>query len=262
MKRTKVPNLSVADKDRVGCFKSHESWGISNPKRFKELMDEAASLVYPGFYLGDNMFTWMRNNSALDDSAFHNAWQSNITNPADEAVMWRRYILCCAAYHCVHLDGDFIECGVLFGAGVKTVIDFFGKDNFAKTFWAYDAFDTNPVETHPSHGQQAGLYKTVKTRFAGYDNVKLVKGLLPESLRNNSPQRVAYLHIDLNQAEHEIAVLNELFDRVVAGGVIIMDDYEWSSVYRDQKIKEDRWFEEREYRVFPLPTGQGLLIKR
>ena len=176
--------------------------------------------------------------------------------------MWRRYILCCAAYHCMHLDGDFVECGVLFGTGVKTVIDFFGKDNFAKTFWAYDTFDINPVATHPSHGQRSGLYGEVKARFAGYAGVNLIMGRLPESLHDNSPQRIAYLHIDLNQAEYEIAVLNELFDRLVPGGILILDDYEWSGVYRDQKIKEDQWFEAREYRVFPLPTGQGLVLKR
>jgi O-methyltransferase len=53
-----------------------------------------------------------------------------------------------------------------------------------------------------------------------------------------------------------------LFDRIVPGGMLILDDYEWAGVYRIQKILEDRWFEAREYRVFPLPTGQGLVLKR
>jgi hypothetical protein len=33
-------------------------------------------------------------------------------------------------------------------------------------------------------------------------------------------------------------------------------------MYREQKISEDAWFEQRQYRVFPLPTGQGLVLKR
>jgi hypothetical protein len=225
-------------------------------------MTEAATLVVAGSYFSDNLFTWMRNNSALDDKAFMQAWQSNLTTPADKAILWRRYILCCAAYHCVQLEGDFVECGVLFGTGVKTVIDFFGRGNFAKTFWAYDTFDTNPVEGHDTFGQKQGDYEKVKARFLGYDTVKLVKGLLPESLDGNSPNQIAYIHIDMNKAEFEIAVLDRLFDRVVPGGIVIMDDYEWSGVYRDQKIKEDVWFEERQYRVLPLPTGQGLILKR
>jgi len=56
--------------------------------------------------------------------------------------------------------------------------------------------------------------------------------------------------------------LDALFDRVVPGAMVILDDYEWAGVYRGQKLAEDPWFEAREYRVFPLPTGQGFVIKR
>jgi hypothetical protein len=44
--------------------------------------------------------------------------------------------------------------------------------------------------------------------------------------------------------------------------MIILDDYEWALKYRVQKLAEDEWFEARGYRVMPLPTGQGLLVKR
>jgi len=89
-----------------------------------------------------------------------------------------------------------------------------------------------------------------------------VKGLLPASLLESSPAQIAYLHIDLNSAQYEIAVLEALFDRVVPGGIVILDDYEWAGSYREQKIVEDQWFEARNYRIFPLPTGQGVILKR
>jgi hypothetical protein len=262
MKRPRLPKLTIAEENRFRNFRSHEGSGITDPARFRQLMDEAVGLVAAGFHLGDNLFTWMRNVSAAEDSAFLESWQSNVASQADEAILWRRYIQCCAACHCVHLPGDFVECGVLFGTGVKTVIDYFGKDNFGKRFWAYDIFESNPLEELPAQGQQEGLFERVRERFSGYDDVRLVAGMLPDSLAGNSPDQIAYLHIDLNKAETEIAVLERLFDRVVTGGIIILDDYEWSGVYRRQKIKEDAWFEARNYRVIPLPTGQGLVIKR
>ena len=262
MKNTPLPELSIARPTIIYNFKAHMGWGVKDPERFNQLMEEATSLVEAGFYLGDNLFTWMRNISAIEDIAFREAWQQNVMNPADEAIMWRRYILCCAAYHCVHLEGDFVECGTLFGSGVKTVIDFFGKENFSKQFWAYDTFDTNPVEGHAFPGQEEGLFEKVQERFAGYNQVHLIKGLLPDSLIDNSPERIAYLHIDLNKADFEIAVLDQLFQRVEPGGIVILDDYEWAGVYRNQKIQEDAWFDQRQYRVFPLPTGQGLILKR
>ncbi|BBL76956.1 TylF/MycF family methyltransferase [Methylomagnum ishizawai] len=262
MKQTRLPELSIADPNGIHNFKSHRYWGVKDPKRFAELMEEATTLVLPGYHLGDNQFVWTRNLSMLDDAAFRTAWEANAITASDQAIVWRRYVLCCAAYHCVHLEGDFVECGTLSGTGVKTVIDYFGKDHFAKNFWAYDTFDTNPVEDHHFEGQGEGLFLRVQQRFAGYDQVNLIPGLLPNSLFGNSPCRIAYLHIDLNKAEYEIAVLETLFDRVVPGGIVILDDYEWSGVYRSQKIKEDVWFAARNYRIIPLPTGQGLILKR
>ena len=261
-KKTRLPPLTPADPSATYNFQTDVWWGVTDPKRFAELMTEAAKLAAPGIYLGDNLFAWNRNNSALDDGAFREAWQANVANGSDQATMWRRYILCCAAYHCVQLEGDFVECGVLFGTAVKTVIDFFGREHFGKTFWAYDTFDVNPVESHHFEGQGAGTFEKVNARFAGYSQVRLVKGLLPQSLAGNSPAKLAYLHIDLNHAETEIAVLEQLFDRVVPGGIVILDDYEWSGVYRPQKIAHSNWFEARQYRIFPLPTGQGVVLKR
>jgi predicted O-methyltransferase YrrM len=102
----------------------------------------------------------------------------------------------------------------------------------------------------------------VQQKFVNYPQVRLVKGLIPDSFAGNCPDKVAYLHIDLNQAPAEIAALDHLFDRMVPGGILILDDYEWAGNYRNQKLAEDSWFEARHYRVMPLPTGQGLVIKR
>lgn len=258
----KLPKLEKISLERIFNFSTDAYWGVSDPERFRALMEEAKSLVISGHYLGDNLFTWGRNNSMLDDLPFREAWQKNVMNGSDEAIVWRRYILACAAYHALHLPGDFVECGVYNGTGIKTVIDYLGGTDFPKTFWGYDTFDYNPVEGHAFEGQEAGFYERIQQRFTDYPQVKLIRGLLPESFDQGCPEQVALLHIDLNNVEGEIAVLDRLFDRVVPGGVIILDDYEWASIYRLQKQGEDLWFDARGYRVFPYPTGQGMVIKR
>jgi len=257
-----LPSRAAPDLHKLANFQMPTSWGITDPKRFFELMKEAATLVAPGVYFGDNLFTWCRNNSLFDDAVFRSAWESNIKNDADRAIAWRRYVLACAAYHCVQLPGDFVECGVYSGSGVKTVVDYLGAKAFPKPFWCYDTYDYHPVEGHAFAGQKPGFFEEVQRRFDGYDQVKLIKGLIPGVFDSQSPEAIAYLHIDLNNAEAEIATLDHLFDRIVPGGIIILDDYEWAGPYRPQKIAEDAWLEERQYRVMPLPTGQGLLIKR
>jgi len=238
-------------------------WGASDDAKIHELMETASKLVAPGYHFADNFFTWARNNSMLHDEEFVKAWDTNAESNSDKAIIWRRYILACTAYHCVQLDGDFVECGAYTGVGVKTVVDYLGGRSFPRDFWIYDLFEHEESMLHhamPEHGP--GLYEKVRRKFADYPQVKVLKGDIPDVFEGQSPSSIAYLHIDLNEAPAEIATLDALFDRVVPGGIIVLDDYEWSLAYRNQKLAEDPWFEARRYRVIPLPTGQGIVIKR
>ena len=84
---------------------------------------------------------------------------------------------------------------------------------------------------------------------------------MPESFALASPQKIAFLHVDLNSPAAEKAALEVLFDRVVTGGYVVFDDYGWFAA-RKQKEAIDAFFAPRGYSVLELPTGQGLVIKR
>ena len=92
-------------------------------------------------------------------------------------------------------------------------------------------------------------------------NVKIIKGILPESLKDNCPKKIAFVHIDLNNTLAEIGVLKFIFDRIVSGGIIILDDFGWSA-YSEQQQKEKDFFQKRNLKVMELPTGQGIVLKR
>lgn len=236
-------------------------WGTKSPEVFANLMDLAGKLT-DAYHFADNMFVFQRNNSMLRDQPFVNAWQSNLVSASDQAIIWRRYILAMAGFHCSHLEGDFVECGAYEGVGAKTVLDYLGGPTFAKKFWLYDIFEHSPEMVNhamPAHGPN--LFEQVQQRFQDYPNVAIFRGLIPTVFEQGLPEKIAYLHIDLNQAPAEIATLDRLFERVVPGGMIILDDYEMF-FYRDQKFAEDNWFNQRGYKVFPLPTSQGFVIKR
>jgi hypothetical protein len=64
----------------------------------------------------------------------------------------------------------------------------------------------------------------------------------------------------MNSAAAEMGALEALFDRMVPGGYLVLDDYGWFS-YRQQKIAEDPFFRRHGCPVLELPTGQGLVIK-
>lgn len=262
-RKVELPKLGKPSPEARHNFFLPVFWGAKESDSITQNVKAITEHVLPGYHFADNFFTWYRNLSMLQDEHFVKSWESNAEHPSDNAIIWRRYVLACAAYHCVQLEGDFVECGAYTGVGMKTVIDYLGGRRFPKNFWGYDLFEHDESMEHhgmPEHGPD--LERKVRRKFADYPQVRIFKGQIPQVFAGQSPKKIAYLHIDLNEATAEIASLEALFDRVVPGGIVILDDYEWAGIYRPQKLAEDPWFDARDYRVMPLPTGQGLVIKR
>ena len=100
MPNTKLPPLPDLPMDRLVNFTTPVSWGITDPQRFQQLMEEAKSLVTGGYYLGDNLFTWCRNNSALEDPAFTHALQANAQNSTPQTKLSLGDVI---SWHAAHL---------------------------------------------------------------------------------------------------------------------------------------------------------------
>ena len=136
----------------------------------------------------------------------------------------------------------------------------------ARTWYLYDTFDGIPADQleagqeNPAAYRNPSLYESAKRRFEEYPNIRVVRGRIPEVLAEASPQSIAFLHLDMNSAAAEIGALERLFDRMVAGAYLLLDDYGWYK-HRQQKIAEDAFLGRRGYTVLELPTGQGLVIK-
>jgi O-methyltransferase len=191
-----------------------------------------------------------------------------------DGIAWRLNTLCWAARRALRAGGDFVECGVFKGdmswvvaqvIGGGKIPHFYLIDSFAgfsSTHSSQDDFPDTPnfLDFANKVYRAEGLYESVRDRFAPYKNFTVVKGFLPEALDRARPDRIGYLHLDLNSARAEVAVLEQLFDRVVPGGVIVFDDYGWWQ-YRAQKSAEDEFMRARGYEILELPTGQGLVIK-
>ena len=74
------------------------------------------------------------------------------------------------------------------------------------------------------------------------------------------PEKISFLHIDMNSVKAEILALEHLFDRVSPGGIIVLDDFGWIHM-RPQAIAEIDFMSKRNHSIMEMPTGQGLVIK-
>jgi O-methyltransferase len=190
-------------------------------------------------------------------------------------IAWRLNTLVWAARCGLRTGGDLVECGTFKGDMAWVVLQTIGIAHIPR-FWLFDSFEgfspdySSPEDFAESPGfldfangfyRQAGLYKYVCDRFVSFGNVTVMKGFLPEALDAAMPERIGFLHIDLNSPRAEIAVLERLFDRVLPGGVVVFDDYGWK-MFHKQKEAEDVFMRRRGHEILELPTGQGLVIRR
>lgn len=239
-------------------------YSLSHPQGFFEGIQKAIGSIEQetGIYAGDNLFTYHRNLSFLEDEALMPAFNRHATTAIEQSLLWRVSTLLWGVRNGLRLEGDFVECACYKGTTARILCD---AVDFAQRvdrhYYLYDLFDHDPSMPHHAmseHGDQ--LYAEVKARFSDTPNVTVTQGKVPEVLAEVAPQKIAFMHLDLNNVDAEMGALEILFDRMVPGAVLVFDDYGWMA-YRKQKLAEDPWLAARGYRVLELPTGQGLVIK-
>jgi hypothetical protein len=186
----------------------------------------------------------------------------------DGDVFWRAYVLCWAACQGLRLPGDFVECGVYRGGYSMTVCTYLNFENLPKKFYLLDTFE-GLVDRYVSPEERAkGIepggyepsYEAVVEAFRSYPNVRIVKGVVPETLPQVDSEQISYLSIDMNTRDPEIAAAEYFWDKLVSGAVMVLDDYGWRKHY-EQKVAFDEFARQRGVMILPLPTGQGIIIK-
>lgn len=239
-------------------------------ERFREAMKTLQDLCGPMF-ASDNLIGLQRAAGFREDKRFVDAIKRNAQNRQEQSLAWRLHTLLWAAQNTLHLDGDFVECGVWKGFCFAFLTDYLEFQNVDKVLFLYDTFEgipdqmnsenrSNEVYERDNQTDPDAIFNVVKKRFANLPNTRIVRGMVPDSFSQECPDKVALLHVDMNSAASEIAALEVLFDKVVPGGMIVFDDYGWTG-YAAQRRAEDAFLAARGHNVLELPTGQGLVIK-
>lgn len=210
-------------------------------------------------FASDDMMLFGRAMSFVFDQEFMKAFHATQPDAVESAIVWRSYVMYWAARQALERPGDFVEAGVYKGTTARLICN---ATNFAaqdRTYWLYDAFGALDEGLKLS-GHTADLEETVRRRFADVPNVRIIAGVVPASFALGEPQQIALLHVDMNNAAPEQAVLERFYDRLVPGACVVLDDY-GHSVYWAQKDMADEFAAARGKMILELPTGQGLLIR-
>jgi cephalosporin hydroxylase len=139
-----------------------------------------------------------------------------------------------------NLPGDLVETGVWRGGAcifMRGYLEAYGLPE--RRVWVCDSFEGLPVPTRPEDaGYDFSKEKTpvlavsleeVQENFRRYDlldeRVSFVKGWFRDTLPRLPVERIALLRLDGDLYESTMDALVALYDKVVPGGYIIVDDY-------------------------------------
>jgi hypothetical protein len=181
---------------------------------------------------------------------------------------WRAYVVCWAAQRAASLPGDFVECGVNRGGYARAVIEYVDFASMPKTFYLLDTYE-GLVERYISPeerargirvGEYEPCYEAVLRTFSPYPNTRIIRGAVPDTLTQVDAEEIAFLSIDMNTRDPEIAAAERFWERITPGGFIVLDDYGWRKHY-EQKVGFVEFAARRGTQVLALPTGQGLILR-
>jgi SAM-dependent methyltransferase len=228
-------------------------------------------------FQADGLAVTGKNMSFLDEPAFKAAWafseKLNRAGWSDDVpdVRWRAHVACWAASHARNLPGDFAEFGVHTGIFSLTICKFLDFGALPKRYFLYDTFRGIPIDERMSEEEKShavalngklyfDCYDISQRNFSHFPNATLIRGILPDSLDLKAIDRLAFVHIDLNNSIAEIGVIEKVWERLVLGAIVLLDDYNFRG-YEAQYSAWNHFLAERGHMALSLPTGQGLIIR-
>jgi hypothetical protein len=222
--------------------------------------------------------TSVHNHDFMIDPVYQAAYQRGVqaAKGHDYQWYWRIHISLWAASTAIKLPGDFVECGVNRGFLSSAIMQKHDWDTQDRLFYLLDTYQgidekyLTKLEIEGGVSERnrtdilTGFYtknlQEVEANFAEWNNKRIVVGSIPDTLPEIKSDKIAFLHIDLNCTEPEVAAIEYLWDKLVIGAVVVLDDYAFNGFY-PQKIGMDNWAAAHKVAIASLPTGQGLIIK-
>lgn len=164
-----------------------------------------------------------------------------------------------------NLEGHIVELGTGKGFTFSAILKYFAHDKsfLNRKIYLYDLFQ-QPDEVGIKFKNYEKYYSQSPelsiNKFAEFNNVNLVVGDIFDTLKEDTHEKISFLHIDLNFADIEIHSIKILFDKLSVGAIVLLDDYA-NAGHEEQYKKWQHFARNNNLFILNTPSGQGLFIK-
>jgi hypothetical protein len=164
-----------------------------------------------------------------------------------------------------------LEAGVYKGGGsyfMASILAQLGISNYhlysVDTFEGHSALDLkdNSLDGTQKPGEfHETSFETVQSYLSKFPNVTVCKGRIQDVAVGLEDKKFGLVHLDMDIYQPTLFSLNFFNDRLIAGGIIVLDDYGFVSCPGVKKAVDEFLISNPSYNVFPLLSGQCLLLK-
>lgn len=173
----------------------------------------------------------------------------------------------------LNLPGDIVECGLFQGNSFFRFAHFrnlLESENSRKLI-GFDTFDSFPeteykedkkyLENFISAAGEKSVSLDELIEIMKYKNIKnyeFIKGdinfTVPKYCKDNAHQKISLLHIDTDVYEPAVTILENMYEKVVKGGILIFDDY---GVFPGETKAVDEFFKNKKEIIQKLSLGSN-----
>jgi len=161
--------------------------------------------------------------------------------------------------------GALAECGVFRGASAFLMAQAIRRDGGGRRLHLFDSFVGLSAPdvmdgVYWAAGSLACGQAEVAVNLAEFaDLVSFHDGWIPERFSDVAGTRFCFVHIDVDLFQPTRDALEFFYPRMVAGGLILCDDYGFETC-PGARHAMDAFFAEQPEPIVHLPTGQGLVL--
>lgn len=223
-------------------------------------------LLFPRDFAQDGLTT-SRIRQFQEDEKFQESKARTIRQiGSDFEIDWRSYVFLWCLKSTLNLPGWAVELGTGKAWMFTMALNHPDIDNLGDVC-LIDRFSTLAVDKisgaelpDTSHHSYSDNPSDLVSRFAEHKGVQIAQGELPGVLFNLDLPQIRFLHVDLNAAEPEVQSVRLLWDRIVPGAIILLDDF-GSPEFSESRKAMTELSKELSFEILGIPTGQGLIIK-
>ena len=172
--------------------------------------------------------------------------------------------------------GDIAECGCWKGLSSTIIASELKNKNFKNNFYIFDSFEglsefndfdfrenKKNIEVEKIRKHFVSNIELVKSNLSEFGKfIYFLKGWIPKRFNEVKDNKFSFVHIDLDLYEPTKNSLNFFGERIIKGGIILLDDY-GSLDFPGAKLATDNFLKnDNSFSFLPLSYGSAFLIKK